>query len=133
MKTQRVLIGLTMLNLLLLVFLLAQLRRAGAQDVAPVIRARALEIIDAQGRTRAEILVHGPETVNSITYPEAVLFRLSDPKGGPVVKLTATQDGAALGLTDGLQVGTVQLYSRADKGNYVRVVNRNGHEQVIKP
>jgi len=50
-----------------------------------------------------------------------------------VVKMTATQDGAAVGLSDGSQLGAVQLYSRQDKGNYVRVVNRDGHEQLLKP
>lgn len=38
MKTQRVAIGLTVINLGLLIFLLAQIRQAGAQDVAPVLR-----------------------------------------------------------------------------------------------
>src|SRR5215471_2635988 len=133
MKLQRLTIGLTVINLGLMTFLLAQIRHTQAQDVAPLLRARALQIVDAQGRTRAEILVHGPETVNSKTYPEAVLFRMSDPKSGPVVKMTATQDGAAVGLSDGSQLGAVQLYSRQDKGNYVRVVNRDGHEQLLKP
>ena len=132
MRLQRITIGLTLINLVLMVFLLAQGRRAAANEVAPVLRGRMLQIEDEQGRVRAEILVHGPETVDGKTYPEAVLFRMADPKSGPVVKMTATQDGAALGLSDGSR-GTVQLYSRQDKGNYVRVVNRNGTEQSIKP
>lgn len=132
MKLQRIAIGLTVINLVLLVFLLAQYHRATASEVAPVLRGRMLQIEDEQGRVRAEILVHGPETVDGKTYPEAVLFRMADPKSGPVVKMTATPDGAALGLSDGSR-GTVQLYSRQDKGNYVRVVNRNGSEQSIKP
>jgi len=54
MKTQRIAIGLTVINLALLIFLLAQNRYAGAQNVAPVLRGRGLEIVDAQGQTRAE-------------------------------------------------------------------------------
>ena len=133
MKLQRVTIALTLINLALLVFLLALSRRTSANEVAPVVRTRTLQNEDVQGRVRAEILVHGPETVQGKTYPEAVLFRMSDPKSGPVVKMTATEDGAALGLSDGSTLGAVQLYSRQDKGNYVRVVNRNGTEQSLKP
>ena len=56
-KLQRLTIILTALNLILLAFGLAQLRPATAQGVAPVVRARALEIVDDQGRVRAEIKV----------------------------------------------------------------------------
>ena len=54
---QRLTITLTFLNLILLAFGLAQLRPAVAQGVAPVLRARALEIVDDHGRVRAEIKV----------------------------------------------------------------------------
>ena len=43
MKIQRVAIALTVVNLGLLIFLLAQIRNAGAQDVAPLLRGRGLE------------------------------------------------------------------------------------------
>ena len=63
MKTQRLLVVLTVINLGLLVFLLAQTRvHIGSQGVrvwtnidGSVLRGRALEIIDDQGRTRAAI------------------------------------------------------------------------------
>ena len=132
MKTQRLLIGLTLVNLALLVFLLAQVHRVNADEVAPVLRGRALEIVDNQNRIRAQILVHGPETVNSVTYPETVLFRMADPKSGPVVKMTASEEGAALGLSDD-GTGAVQLYANRRKGNYLRVANKEGREQFIKP
>src|SRR5437667_416551 len=98
MRIQRIAIGLTVINLLLFMFLLAQIRRTTAQDVVPVLRGRALEIVDGQGRVRAEILVHGPETVGGKLYPESTLFRLTDPKSGAVVKLTGSGEGAAPGL-----------------------------------
>ena len=108
MKIQRIAFGLTIINLLLLIFLLAQIRRATAQDVLPVLRGRALEIVDSQGRVRAEILVHGPETVGGKLYPETVLFRMADQNRRPVVKFTAAENGSALGLSDDSQ-GRVQL------------------------
>jgi hypothetical protein len=132
MKIQRIAFGLTIINLLLLIFLLAQIRRATAQDVLPVLRGRALEIVDSQGRVRAEILVHGPETVSGKLYPETTLFRLADPKSGPVVKLTASEEGSALGLSDDSQ-GGIRLYASRRLGNLVKVVSKDGKEQVLKP
>ena len=134
-RIQRIAFGLTLLKLLLLIgLILSQVPAAfGKQAVAPVLRGRALEIVDEQGRVRANILVHGPETVNSRTYPETVLFRLIDPKSGPVVKLTAAANGSALGLSDGLSdYGGIQLYAR-DTASFVRVVDRSGRRQVLKP
>ena len=133
MKTQRVAIALTILNLMLLVFLLAQNYRASASDVAPVLRGRALQIVDDQNRVRAEILTHGPETVNGKTYPETVLFRMATEDRAPLVKLTVSKDGSALGLSDDSQPGGVELRANREKGNYVKVVNREGREQTFKP
>ena len=132
MKIQRIAVAVTLVNLGLLIFLLAQSYRVQATDIAPLLRGRALQIVDDQNRTRAEILVHGPETVDGKTYPETVLFRMADPKSGPVVKMTASEEGAALGLSDDGQ-GAVQLYANRRKGNYLRVANKEGREQFIKP
>ena len=57
MKIQRLLIALTLANLVLLIFNLAQLRPAAAQGVAPVLRGRALQIVDESGKVRASIAV----------------------------------------------------------------------------
>jgi len=105
MKIQRIAVGLTVINLLLLMFLLAQIHRTTAQDAVPVLRGRALEIVDGQGRVRAEILVHGPERVNGKLYPETVLFRMADQNRRPVVKFTASENGFG--------VGTLGRFSRS--------------------
>ncbi|HEV8598939.1 MAG TPA: hypothetical protein VGQ69_06235 [Gemmatimonadales bacterium] len=134
-RIQRFTLGLTLLNLVLLVLLvLSQASTAlGKQPAPPVLRGRALEIVDNQGRIRANILVHGPETVNGVRYPESVLFRLIDPTGGPLVKLTAAPNGSALGLSDGLAGnGGVQLYAR-DTASFVRIVDKSGRAQMLKP
>src|SRR4030095_10074280 len=110
MRTQRIALALTIVNLGLTIFLLSQIFRTRANEIAPVLRGRALEIVDAQGRIRANILVHGPETINGKLYPETVLFRMADPKSGPVVKLTASPNGSALGLSDDADAG-VQLFA----------------------
>jgi hypothetical protein len=133
MKTQRVAVALTVLNLGLLIFLVAQIRSADAEEVAPVLRGRALEIVDAQGQVRAQILVHGPETVNGKTYPETVLFRMATAKRAPLMKLTVSEEGSALGLSDDSEPGGVELRANRNKGNFVKVVNSDGREQTIKP
>jgi len=137
MKTQRFAIALTIINLALTVFLLAQFRRASAdtsepsQAVAPVLRGRALEIVDAHGRVRASITVERPVTMNSKPYPETVLLRLTDPKNGPVVKLTAAENGSALGMSDDAD-GGIQL-SAQSAGTFVKVTDKRGREQLLKP
>jgi hypothetical protein len=133
MNTQRIAIGLTVVNLVLATFLLAQTHRAGAQGEAPVLRGRALQIVDDRGNVRAEILVHGPETVGGKVYPDSVLFRMSDQNRRPIVKFTASADGSALGLSDDSDMGRVHLNAKRDTGNFVRVVNKEGREQIIKP
>lgn len=137
MKTQRLAIALTIINLALTVFLLAQLRRADAEELgasqqaAPVLRGRALEIVDTQGRIRASISVEPPVTVDSKSYPETVLLRLTDPKNGPVVKLTAAENGSALGMSDDAE-GGIHISAR-DTGSFVRVTDKRGREQMLKP
>src|ERR1051325_12069328 len=133
MKIQRIAIGLSVVNLALLMFLLAQIRDGGAQKVAPVRGGLGLEVVDAQGQCRAEILVHGPETVNGKTYPETVLFRMATAQQAPLMKLTVSEDGSALGLSDDSQPGGIELRANRNKGTFVKIVNRDGREQTIKP
>jgi hypothetical protein len=132
MKTERIAISLTLINLGLIVYLLAQIAPADAGQVAPpILRGRALEIVDTNGRVRASITVEKPVTVDSKSYPETVLLRLTDPKNGPVVKLQATENGSALGMSDDADGGV--YISAQDAGSFVKVTDKRGREQVLKP
>ncbi len=131
MKTQRFAVALTIINLGLTIFLLAQLRSARAEQTPAVLRGQALEIVDAQGRIRASISVEKPVTVNSKHYPETVLLRLTDPKNGPVVKLSAAENGSALGLSDDADGGL--LLAARDSGSFVKMTDKKGREQTLKP
>ena len=133
MKNQRLLLLLTLLNLVLLCGLaLDRVEPAFAHpSPLPVLRGRALEIVDVQGRVRATIGVLPPTTVGSTRYHETVLLRLIDPTSGPVVKIGAASDGGAIGLTDGADRG-VQVFAH-DTGSFVRIVDRAGRERVIRP
>jgi hypothetical protein len=95
MKIQRLAIVRTLVNLVLLILILAQGRGAVAEGVAPVIRGRALEIVNVQGRVRASIVVHPADPTirmpDGKTSPETVMFRLIDSNGRPGVKLGASE------------------------------------------
>lgn len=132
MTNPRLLLVLSALNLALLVGLLIERTQpAFAKNASPVVRGSALEIVDDQGRLRAQIGVHGPSTVDGKRYPENVLFRLIDPTSGPVVKIGAAINGGAIGLTDGADRG-VQIFAH-DTGSLVRIVDRSGREKIMRP
>lgn len=133
MKTQRLLVVLTAINLGLLVLLLTQTRvRIDSHGVRlwtnidqSVLRGRALEIIDDQGRTRASINVFPADQTNS--YPETALFRLVDPNGRPAMKLASSERGGILALGSDAEGAYVQLSGRG------LVVTADGQQQAIPP
>jgi len=134
-KLQRLTVILTILNLLLLAFGLAQMRPVNAQGIAPILRAHALEIVDDQGRVRAElkVLPATPTTKmpdGTIGYPETVQLRLITSQGGPNVKLATTEDGSALVL--GGQKGYTQMLSRYTDP-FIKIATKDGRERTIKP
>jgi hypothetical protein len=134
-KLQRLTIILTAFNLILLAFVLVQLRPAVAQEVAPVVRTRALEIVDDQGRVRAEIKVLPAQPAlkmpdGTTGYPEAVQLRLISSHNNPNVKLVTTEDGS--GLVLGGEKGHAQLLSRG-MDPFIKIVTKDGRERTIKP
>ncbi len=137
MKVQRLLIALTAVNIGLLVLLLAQIRPVEALGVAPVLRGRALEIVDDRGSVRASITVHPADPAvkmpdGTTGYPETVLLRLTTSKGRPTVKLAATEDGAALALGGESDPTYAQVLARGANTS-LKLVNKDGRQQVIKP
>src|SRR5258708_32325104 len=97
MKAQKLLVALTVANAALLIFSLGHPHGPAAQDVAPVIRGRALEIVDDHGRVRAEIKVLPAQPKlkmpdGTTGYPEAVQLRLLSSQNSPHVKLVTTED-----------------------------------------
>jgi hypothetical protein len=137
MKTQRLLITLTAVNLGLLAYQLVQPRLASAStgDVPAVLRGRALEIVDARGKVRASLTVipEDPKVIwKGKPYPETVLLRLISPEGRPNVKLGASQMGA--GLVIGGEANPTYVQVLAEGGeSMVKLINKNGTERLIKP
>ncbi len=132
---QRLTIILTAFNLVLLAFGLAQLRPAVVQGIWPVYRGRALEIVDDQGRVRAEFKVLPAQPAlkmpDGLTgYPEAVQLRLISSQNSPNVKLVTTEDGS--GLVLGGEKGHMQLLSQgADP--FITIVTKDSRRRTIKP
>jgi hypothetical protein len=134
-KFQRLTIILTVFNLILLAFVLAQRVPATAQGVLPVLRGRALEIVDEQGRVRAEIKVLPAQPTlrmpdGTTGYPEAVQLRLISSENNPNVKLVTTEDGS--GLVLGGEKGHTQLLSRR-QDPFIKIITSDGRERTIKP
>jgi hypothetical protein len=137
MKIQRLFIALTVLNIGLTFFLLAQSKRAEADSIVPVLRGRQLEIVDEQGRVRASIKLHAADPTakmpdGKIGYPETVMFRLIDAKGRPEVKLGASEQGGGLGLIGETDATHLLLKAEGPEA-LVKLTNKAGKQQIIKP
>ena len=136
MKIQPVLIVLTLVNMALLTFTLTQIRPAvAAEDVAPVLRGRALQIVDDRGNVRASINVYPASTQkDGENYPETVLLRLITERGRPSVKISASEQLAGLTLVgpSNTKETYVQLGAKGTASS-LRLKNEDGREQVIAP
>ena len=143
MKLQRLPIALTVVNLGLLLFLLAQievrflglrfLRSVEVNSAGSVLRGRALEITDNEGRIRASVKVQPASVLpDGTTYPETVLLRLINSQGRPNVKLAATEDGSVLALGGESDPTYVQIGARGTTAS-LTLTNKDGRQQLIKP
>ena len=141
MKNRSVLTALTLANLGMLVFSLfhhaAPVQASGPEQV---IRARALEIVDSQGKVRASLSIipegpairDGKPVPDGKVYPEAVLFRLIRPDGRPSVKIQTTEQGSDMALGGGIDPAYIVLNSDGGETS-VTLTNKDGRRQVVKP
>ena len=137
MKSQPLfMIGLVIVNLALVGHQFAQGKPEQSNDVAPIVRARAFEIVDEHGRVRGEIKVCPAQPEFKMPdgtkgYPETVQLRLISSQVAPNVKLGTMEDGA--GLVIGGETGYVQVLSRGTNVPFVKIVTKDGREQLMKP
>ena len=144
MKFHRLVIALTVFNLGLLVFLLAQievrflgfrflLRSPEVNSVRSVLRGRGLDITDDEGRVRASIKLQPASVLpDGAAYPETVLLRLISSQGRPNVKIAATEDGSAVALGGEADPTQVAIGARGTSAS-LKLVNKDGQQQLIKP
>lgn len=143
MRNSRALTILTLINFaMLILFLNHQAMPVQAGGSEPVLRGRALEIVDDKGKVRAslQLIPEGPARrpdgslveQNGRVYPEAVVFRLVRPDGRPSVKIATTQQGSGINLSGGAD--PTYLVLSADGGETsVTLTNKDGHRQILKP
>jgi len=136
MKNPQVLAALTVVNLLLLVLVVTQqLGPAFADTGLAVLRGRALEIVDDQGRVRASInVLPAGRSANGDAYAETVILRLSTEQGRPSVKLAASEPASGLSLAGPTGTKSTYLILEA-KGEVssLRLRNEDGAEKILTP
>jgi hypothetical protein len=135
MTSPRLVLALTLVNLVLLVVsLLSRIESASADNVAPTLRGRALQIVDDQGRVRASIQIAPPTTFQPTGkhYPESVILRLVDANGRPEVKIASSEEGAGLSFVGDSDATQVQLFAEGSESS-LKLTNRDGKQQVVKP
>jgi hypothetical protein len=130
MRMQRLAVGLTLVNFLLLLLTGVQAGPMTAQSVTPVLRGRVLELVDDRGQVRARLNVEaGGE----------VLLRLLDENGTIRVKLGAGEDGSGLVLNDETTEPGVHIIARRtltdERPNTTSITLRgaDGRQRVIRP
>lgn len=135
MRGNRPVVALLLMNLVLFSFQLAHAASDRQEPVAPVLRGRALELVDDRGHVRAELRIFPADPKvrmpdGTTGYPETVQLRLISSKGAPHVKLATMEDGSALVI--GGERGYVQLLARGTNP-LVRLMDGADKERVITP
>ena len=119
---ERIVAGLTALNLALLGYQLLTVK-AEAQSIPDVVRARAWELVDQNGRPRASL---------DVAPQGDVFFRLRDDSGTIRVKMSAGRNGSGLLLLDAATEPGVQIDAGPD-GSRIRLTNRDGRRRELVP
>lgn len=125
-------VALTLINLGLMAYLIF---RSGTLTAREVIQGRRIELVDDQGRVRAQLLITQPVTVEGKFYAESVLFRLIDPNGRPGVKLGTSVDGSGMSLAGDSEKrdwSGVQLLADGSSSSVV-LTNKDGRIERLAP
>jgi hypothetical protein len=123
MSIVRVALALTAINFALLAASLGRSSAAGAQQGGDILRGRAFELVDQRGQIRARL---------NVESDGQVVLRLLDQEGTIRVKLGADKAGSGLVLNNDATEPGVHLLAKAT-GSTIRLANKDGREQVIRP
>jgi hypothetical protein len=135
MTISRLSIVLTVVNFAMLVATLGGYRPLAAREIAPVLRGRALEIVDDGGRVRASLTVLPPATsARGDKSPETVLLRLITERGRPSVKIAASEEAAGLSFAGPSNTrDTYTILQSKGTISSLKLRNEDGREQMIEP
>jgi hypothetical protein len=123
MNMNRLAVALTVINLALLIFLLAQSRLIANQTIPQVLRVRAFQLVDENGEVRAQL---------DVESNGEVVFRLRDQEGTIRVKLGASEEGSGLLLLNDLTEPGVHILADQN-GSSLTLTEEGGAERVIEP
>lgn len=125
MRSQKFVALLTVVNLVLLGSLLVGAAPGGAADSpASVVRAQAIELVDAQGQVRAQLYLGVDGGGN---------LRLRAPNGEVRVKIGATDEGGGLMFADARTEPAVQLHAGGKSGTKLTLLGSENRQRVIEP
>ena len=134
MKLSRFLVVLTVVNLAILLFAAVRVLPK-IDEAAPVLRGRALQIVDELGHVRASISVLPAQTQpNGEIYPETVLLRPITERGRPSVKISASEETA--GATFVGPSNTTNTYTTLQANqtaSSLKLRDEDGGETLIRP
>jgi hypothetical protein len=122
MSIHRLVLSLAGLGLILGLGLVLHERAGAAQTVPPVLRARAIELVDGRGRVRAQM---------NVESDGEVVLRLRDANGTVRVKIGASEAGSGLLLANEETEPGVHILAKRT-GTFV-AVQRGQKRQVISP
>ena len=135
MIAPRLLVTLTLLNAGVLLASIAMHAVPAFAQTPAVLRARALQIVDEQGRVRASLAVLPAATsADGVDHPETVLLRLITEQGRPSVKVSASEQ--ASGVTVVGPSGTKDTYAILQAkavSSSLKLRAEDGHEQTLAP
>ncbi len=115
MKTQRIALALTLINLIVILFIAASPQKENFDRIT----VKEFEMIDQNGKQRALIKVE----------PDGeIVFRLRDSQGNVRVKLGAGNDGSGLVLLDDQTNPGVHALAKKDKA-FITVTGKDGKKR----
>ena len=135
MNTTRTLVALTIVNLVLVATGMVQHARAAmSREELPVLRGRALEIVDAQGRIRASITVL-PGRSEALAEPaDTVLLRLITERGRPTVKIASSEPQSGLSFAGPTETkDTYVILEAAARSTSLKLRAEDGRELLLRP
>jgi hypothetical protein len=140
MKTQWLALAVTVVNLILLAFMLTRVGPVAAEGGAPVLRGRELQIVDDAGKVRASIKLHPANNTDKypdgrIGSPQTVMFRLIDQNGRPSVKIGGSSESSGISLAGDSEKrdwSGIQVLAEAKKSSVI-LTDRDGKKTTLAP
>jgi hypothetical protein len=130
MRVRRLAVAVTGINLVLLLLMVAQCGPTTVQTGTPILRGRALELVDDRGQVRSRL---------DVEPSGEVVLRLLDRNGTIRVKLGADEYGSGLLLADEATEPAIHMVARrtatSERPTTTSITLRGagGQQQVIRP